>query len=178
MTPADIEKIIWIFIALVTVGLLLAGLCNQCVIYYDAADVGVTFLGVCLPFFGAALLSPEVKPFDLELLNYVVRYGGGGVLILIGLWCFVLTFICSIRHNRSVLLGFIIGIYKVAFLLFSILALIGYFTKISDRSSTAREIFIATLLLLGFRVIAYAMINGERVYAAKGWDDERQIEAA
>jgi len=62
--------------------------------------------------------------------------------------------------------------------LFSILALIGYFTKISDRSSTAREIFIATLLLLGFRVIAYAMINGERVYAAKGWDDERQIEAA
>jgi hypothetical protein len=175
MTPEDINKIVWIIIVLLAIGLTIAGLCNKCVIYYDAKDLGVTFLGIFLPILGIVLLALNVNIFDAEILNSIIRFGGGISSLLVGIWCLVKSFKYSIRHNRSIMLGLVIGIFKVAFLLFSIIAVIGYFAKVSDKKTTVREIFIVTILLLGFRAIAYAMINGERVYASKGWNEYEWI---
>ena len=175
ISAEDLQKILIIFLCLLTAGILIGGLCNKLVIYYDAADVGGSLLAVILPFIGLLLSSPEIELFDADIFNQIIRNGLGPIIILIGLIFLLKNFISSIKHNRSIMIGLLVGLYKIAFLLFSVFAIVGYFSKVTGRRSASRDILIATLLFFGFRVIAYAMINGERVYLEKGWNNEEKI---
>ncbi len=154
---------------------LIAGVTNNIVIWYDRRDFYVSLLMVLTGLIGP-MIGYVFFRSDTPIL-YTILIGSG--LIVLAL-C-VLTVWLSIHYNRGVVIGLIVGMFKVLIAIFTLL-LIWFMLgqkdgrrRYDDRGQVIYDPeqsrnAASTALQLGlFAGFLYLLINGERVYAKKGW---------
>jgi len=157
-------------IALVGVAILIGGAANRVVIYYDMSDMGNSFLAVALPV--AAMMLFGAEPFHSESYNHVFQWTSAIAAGLGGAVCIFGNFASSVRNNRSIVVGLFIGVFKIAFVSISALAAIEQVSTIFNRNKSFREASIAGLVLVVIGLMAKSMVNGPRVYEARGWNSK------
>lgn len=156
------------------VALFIGGVRNKFVVYYDKTDFLVSAMVFISPIIGALLswfLAPhgytEGDPESIPM--QVSMYAG-----LIGAIFFaVLTMKSSVQHNQNLFFGILVGVFKIATALLAFAVLIAYQpTSRTDtlagamKRSHERGIFLLVVAILG--LVASRLINGERVYLARG----------
>lgn len=169
---ADLVTSGWIGLGVIAVALLVAGARNKVVIFYDAADMGTSALAIVLPIVTIILVSyqPFVSPLFCRIWKWGILLSGYAS----GFYCLLLNFTNATRHNRSVLLGFFIGIFKIAFLILSFAVLYFQMGGRSDRKRTTDDVWLALVIVLCMVFLAKALINGDEVYKKKGWQSSQR----
>ena len=165
---SDLITILWIAASFVGIGLLVAGAERKIVIYFDGADMAVTGLAIFLPL--AAWLLHVSRLFESDIFNGMVRWVLSPGLAIAGLACMIASFKSSIRHNRSITLGLLVGLFKIVFLTLTAIVVLGQMSKLTDEKTTFIEALGSILMIAACAILARAMINGPEVYAAKGWE--------
>jgi hypothetical protein len=164
---ADLLTIFWWGVAALGLTLITAGSANKVVIYYDRHDMVISFLGVLLPM--VALQMWTAQPFESAVGNWFFQWLAAPAVGLSGLLCIVVTFAAAITHNRSVVLGVAIGVFKIVFVCLTVLVVLAQLGQFTDRKSAAKDVMVAALCLALFVSIAKALVNGPAVYRARGW---------
>jgi len=153
--------ILWLlFFGFLTI--LASGLVNKVVIFYDELDLYISFAPwIFLAVFGLIAHSFD-EGFIRSAITWIFVYTVPVILVLISIYL-------SITYNRSVLIGLIVGPFK---LLFSLLGIISFFHSIltwfGDESSY-KDMIIASIILSITGWLTVKLINGESVYIKKGW---------
>ena len=120
---SDLLTVFWIAAALAGIGLLVAGAERRVVVYYDGTDMAVTGLAVILPLIAWGLF--ETRLFESEAFNWAVRWLVSPTLVIAGLICMLANFKSAVAHNRSIVLGLLVGLFKFVFLVRTIIVIIG-----------------------------------------------------
>lgn len=143
--------------------LLALGMSNRVVVFADGKDFLWTVCIFLIPIIAlviATTLVHDGQELSDDLPSLIVISIGG----LLGLISCVMTFVLSIKHN-GLLVGLVIGIFKVMAAMLAMLCAVGLLGKIFNRdraSSSARLLSIAI-----FGILLWAMtklINGDNVY--------------
>jgi len=121
----------WIFIALVLLGLdwiycLSQGLQNRIVLYFDGLDVFVSILG------------------PLLLCASVATHGGSdrtmmALLAIAGVACAIVSIRLSTKHNRGVLVGSAVALFKLSFSFLWFALLLGQLGRGADERKSSSE---------------------------------------
>ena len=148
------------------IALLVAGMTNRVVIFADGKDLTWTltiFVAPVIAFVIGATLVPEGREFADETAAAVVSSIGG----VIGLIACGMTFMLSIKHNGLVL-GIIIGVFKIMASLLAAICAIGLLGKIfgKDTGSFASRMFAVVVFGILLWMIQ-KLINGDEVYARR-----------
>lgn len=168
-TLLQILKLVGLTILGALVLLIIMGVTNRVVIYYDRADAWWSispFLFLLVSVIIAQILTPEGQQFASTTLEKAALVAGV-VGIVFGIYK---TIYNAIRYNRNVALGLFIGIFKVVISLAMAFTAIGSLSSIFDKKTSARGagIFALVIMLTGFLWVV--LINGEKVYNKKGWE--------
>ncbi|MCP4952876.1 MAG: hypothetical protein GY922_13630 [Proteobacteria bacterium] len=143
--------------------LLTLGMSNRVVVFADGKDFLWTVCIFLIPIIAlviATTLVHDGQELSDDLPSLIVISIGG----LLGLISCVMTFVFSIKHN-GLLVGLVIGIFKVMAAMLAMLCAVGLLGKMFNRdraSSSARLLSIAI-----FGILLWAMtklINGDNVY--------------
>lgn len=161
---------VFFFFLLSFIAMIIAGATKKIVIYYDIKDFFISLVG-----FGLILaLLIYYQDTDFESLSRVQRFFWGASLMGTGLF-FIKSIKSSIQHNRSIVLGVIVGIFKMLMAFVGVVSLLGLIGKIfgigedeSYSSSLGAFLGLAVVLIL-FVWLFKSLINGEQVYLSKGW---------
>ncbi|GAB1411717.1 hypothetical protein MASR1M97_04530 [Candidatus Desulfobacillus denitrificans] len=167
---SDLITVFWIAAALTGIGLLIAGAERRVVIYYDGTDMAVTGLAVALLLLGWGLSDSSL--FESAAVNGAVRWIVAPLLAIAGLFCMIANFRSAIAHNRSIALGLLVGLFKIVFLALSIVVILGQFSRLTEERTSFGDAVVAILLIAACVIVTRAMINGQEVYAVKGWVSE------
>lgn len=124
---SDLIAIIWLAFAAVGIGLLIAGATKKVVVYYDGADMAVSAFGVFLPV--VALWMFSLTPFESTVFNWMFHWLLAPSTGIVGLVCVCCNFRSACHYNRSATLGVLVGIFKVVFVAFTIIVIIGQISK-------------------------------------------------
>lgn len=183
LTPEEerqrsIAKSILLAFVIAYIVLLIGGVSNKFVIFYDKKDFFITVMVFLSPSIGF-LLFWFFEPHGHQdadpptLLMQMFMYAGLAASAIFALW----TVMLSVRHNRNIPLGIAIGLFKTVTAVLAFLVLLAFkpYSKtdtLGGAINRQREwgIFLLVIGLLGW--LASKLINGERVYEAKGWDTE------
>lgn len=142
--------------------LVILGITNRVVIFYDTADAWWSispFLFVTAGIAIAVSLTPDGRAFATTPIEKAVLAGGGAGAIL-GV---VMAFYNSIRYNQSVFLGLLVGTCKVIISVLMALTFIGSFRGVFDSRHTNREAALFALIGMAVGFLWFALVNGERV---------------
>lgn len=164
---ADLVTSGWMALGVIAVALIVAGVRNKVVIYYDVADMGISALAIVLPI--AAMLLASYQPFFSPMFSWLWKWGLLSIGYASGLYCLLLNFINAMRHNRSVLLGLFVGALKIVFLVLSFVVIYSQTGSRKDRKNTIEEVLFSWTIILCMVFLAKAMVNGPAVYKVKGW---------
>lgn len=164
---ADVVTMAWIAIALVAIGLLIAGATKSVVIYYNGKDMLNSFLSVFLFF--AVLVMANMKPFESDEFNWVFLWIFTPIIGLLCIYCMIMNFINSVKHNRSILLGLIIGLFKIIFISLIGVVIIDQILVITNKGNSNKIKTTSAVFLFVFIFLAHAMINGHKVYEKRNW---------
>lgn len=159
---------------------------DKIVIYFNDEDyilnlVMVTSLAV------AILLLTNAEPFHSPVLNLLYHYVLIGGIFILGLVLFVISSIASYTHNKNVLIGILVTLFKflyamlstIGVLLMVVMAIVSVFSAIEKLEE--RDYFHAAWNTLGIFVLIEAiylifkfgtetLINGDRVYDKREWN--------
>ncbi|MDO9451734.1 MAG: hypothetical protein Q7J29_02635 [Stagnimonas sp.] len=154
------ETISIIFWSLMVVALVLiiAGSNNKIVVFYNGLDMRLSF-GSGLSLFICHALLDSTRP------NYLWALFFGAI----GLSLALISVVAAIRHNRSIFLGLLVGIFKLAFSFFAVLSIFSQLSTAIDEKSSRNEAIGALAMAALIGLIAAKLINGEQVYLEKGW---------
>ena len=163
-------ELVFIFFFLSFIAMIIAGATKKIVIYYDIKDFFISLVG-----FGLILaLLTYYQDTDFESLSRVQMFFWGASLTGTGLF-FIQSIKSSIQHNRSIVLGGIVGIFKMLMAFVGVISLLGLIGKIfgigedeSHSPSFGAFLGLAIVLIL-FVWLLKSLINGEQVYLTKGW---------
>ena len=154
----------WIAIAVAVgiVGLviMIAGAAKRVVVYYSGWDL--------LNSVGAVLFTvASIALFGSD--HAALKWIAGPLLLLCGLACFVANYVLAVQHNRSAMVGAIIGTFKIVFGSLALLLLYGQYQRLTSKETTSGEKVQAAIVAAIIIGITGAMINGPEVHRAKGW---------
>lgn len=151
--------------------LIIAGMSNKVVIYYDGLDLVWSISPFLFLFFGfliANAMLPEVPP-NTDLPSVWSQFSSACVVIvsiLGSIFGVYKTFDSAIKHN-GMALGIPIALLKAATSLLAALCAIGLFQDL--KSAKNYRGFVFAILLLSFLGwFVKKLINGPAVYAARG----------
>jgi len=159
-----VALVIFLITALV---LLVAGARRKVVIYYDFKDLGLSFLTIVFPVIAWILFANDL--FESAFFNGVVNWLVAPIFCLFSLAFLIECFGRAIIHNRSQALGLVVGVFKLVFVFLSFLVALGQIGKILESMTPVKETIIGAIILIGLYLLMDAMVNGEDVYAEKGW---------
>lgn len=166
----DLQTTIAVAAVIAFVAMLIAGATNKIVIYFNVRDFFVSFMPWVSILLGWALMDVYQHEGELDLnalsgIQSFILYASLTVSAMFFVWSMKL----SITHNRSVLLGLLVGIFKILSALLGVLVLAGQVGKIFDDKSRMKEVLVASIVIGIFVWLGDKLVNGERVYLAKGW---------
>ncbi len=168
MENIQITIVIAVFAAFIA--MLIAGATNRIVVYFDKTDLVISFMpwGTILAAYILLLVYEHNETLDFAALSGVqtfIWYTGLALAALFALWCIRL----SVIHNHSLVLGVLVGIFKLLASVLAALFLVGQFLKIQDKKAGVKDAIAATLTIGVTVWLINKLVNGERVYLAKGW---------
>lgn len=163
-------QLVLLGVALFLLAMLALGASHRVVIYYDLIDFTWSFTWIIsllvAVFLGGLLLYREGDP-DPTLTGMTVI----GVSTVISIVSFIKVFWNSVRYNRSLPVGLIVGVFKiifgVTFVLF--LALASQSNQQQPRRRRQTNWLVAALAAFLVAVLYRSAINGPEVYARRGW---------
>lgn len=137
-------------------------------------------LVICYSF--ADLIWTMVPMIALTVCGAAFAFGGSwGEMVLnvrilavlsgaLGIYGIVRNFITSIQHNRSLIAGLLVGLFKLLLSLMAFILIFGSGRSSNDRESR-NENRMGTIVgvLLGYWLYR-CVVNGPEVYEAKGWE--------
>ncbi|MDW8395947.1 MAG: hypothetical protein RMM31_06875 [Anaerolineae bacterium] len=160
----------WVTLGAMAV-LLFLGLSDQVVIFFDANDVFwslMPFISLVGSFIVMMSLLPppevsEVSQASIVLIDLVMIAG-----LLFAFISTVISFRNAVLHNRSLVVGLFVGVFKVCVALLMSVLFVNYIFK-APRSKTM-ILFIWNLLSAGVLGWLWTrLVNGPRVYLRRGW---------
>lgn len=159
---------LWGVLGCVLLVLLLAAT-NHVVVFYDGLDVWWSFapiLSLAIGYMIARSISSEDA--GTSFLEILVL----GIAVLIAVVSTLINYHNAILHNRSLLLGVIIGTLKIAAATFTAVSVAGQLSRLSDSESTRRQRADAMFVLAVIGFMWWVLVNGQRVYEKRGWQLE------
>ena len=165
----DTTLLVWLLLASM-VGVFIAGLNRSVVIYYDEDDLGISF-GVTFMWVVAIglFLAGNIESSYGETA-YIICMVLSLISLVTALIFFYLNFRNAIRHNRSVGIGLLVGLFKIPFAWMGFVALLGFTTEVFSKDRDFRERIVAASCGLAMLWLLAALINGPEVHEEKGWD--------
>jgi hypothetical protein len=150
--------------------LLVLGMTNRVVIFQDGADFGWSLMTLITPlatFMILGMMAPENAPPDYD--HWAETYGKVVIIVggLVTLFSVVRMFVYSIASN-GLLLGLVIGVFKLVASMISIVFAIGFINKLFDDDRKSYGAW-ALLMLVGaaFVWVLTKLINGDDVEARR-----------
>lgn len=147
--------------------ILIAGMTNRIVVFYDTADFMWT-LSPFLSILAGGIVAGTLVPKSGELTTTVILVWS--IAIVVALYGTYMIFAASIRHN-GLALGIVIGCFKVLSSVFAAVVSLGALSKAfgnSDMSFGKRLLALAVFGLMAW--IMTRLINGKAVYARRASD--------
>ena len=152
--------------------LLVLGATNRVVIFYDSADAWwsiAPFLAIVVGYLVVRSLAPSG---DSEFASTFIQKAAVLAAILVAALAALVNYRNAIHHNRSLLLGIIVGTLKLAIAVFMAATVMGQLNRLMDSGSTRRQVGGALLILALIGVLWRVLVNGQRVYERRGWQTE------
>lgn len=165
------QETVFILVVLAFFAMLIAGSTNKIVIYYDINDFLISFVPWASLILGFILVSvyqegEQSADFsNLSVLQTLIWYS---CIVISGL-SLIWSIRLSILHNRNTVLGLFVGVFKVLSSLLGVIVLIGSLNKMFDKDAKTKDVNLGVLVILVIVWLGNKLINGERVYLAKGW---------
>jgi len=144
--------------------ILIAGLTNRVVVFYDTTD----FMWTLSPFFAllvGGMIASTLVPENGELTGTAMPTWA--IAIIVALYGSYMIFAASIRHN-GMALGLIIGCFKIISSVLAAVISLGALSKVFEKSDISAGKRMLALALFG--LLAWMMtrlINGQAVYAKR-----------
>jgi len=156
-----------------TLVIIIAGVRDRVVIYFDKKDFWISFLPWVIYFTGLYIITPVAPdgthtPIDLAALAKDKVIPLDIIYAVIAL-CMIEIARRSIYYNRSFFLGLCIAPFKAVFSIFAVIGSIGYFGGALNSSSTFSKRALALALFALIQTLWEEFINGRDVYKQKGW---------
>jgi len=150
--------------------IVIAGVRDRVVIYFDKKDFWISFLPWVLYFVCVYLVTDgdAQTPIDFTappegmVIPLYIMY----TAIVI---CLVAIIKRSIYYNRSFFLGVCIALFKVLFSLFAVFGLLGYMSRAMDSNKGFGQRISALVVFAVLYTLWEEFINGHNVYRQKGW---------
>jgi len=176
----DLQTTIAVAVVIAFISTLIAGATNKIVIYFNVGDFLVSFMPWGSIFIGLILVNlyQHEGKVDFNALSGIqsfIWYASLSLSVVFFIWSMKL----SVTHNRSLVLGLFVGLFKILSALLGVLVLISQINQMfSDNSSTKNDL-LAMLVFGVFIWLGNKLINGEQVYLEKGWDlpESERVEA-
>ncbi len=158
-------------ISAIYVVMLLVGMAEKVVVYFDEADLVISLMPWFILFVAmvlALIYQPSEDTPDPQRLREIQEYIWTVALPLsaiFSLWSIWL----SIRYNHSFLVGLPYGIFKLISVLIGVLVLASQIATMKDEKTKRNQFFFAAMVFGAFIWLGKKLINGKKVYKDKGW---------
>lgn len=165
MTPLDqLQTLLAWGVLFSFLAILIAGLTNRIVIFYDTTDF-IWTLSPFLSLLAGGIVASTLVPKGGELT--VTAMLVWGIAIIVALYGAYMTFAASIRHN-GLALGILIGCFKVLSSVLAAIISLGAISKVFENSDISVGKRLLALAIFGLLAWMMArLINGEEVYARR-----------
>ena len=156
VAKARIFKLLLIGAVCSLIALLVAGGTNRIVIFYDWKDVGLTLM-----IFGSMIITSFlIWMFDGDKIMEKIILGLGSIAML---YFSVRTIVSSVKHNKSIALGVIVGLFKIFVSMILGLLAAGKLSDALKKTNSLGVRIFATVALGILFYVASILVNGERV---------------
>lgn len=165
------QETVFILVVLAFLAMLIAGSTNKIVIYYDINDFLLSFVpwaSLILGFIFVSVYQEGEQSADFSNLSVLQTFIWYSCIVISGL-SLIWSIKLSILHNRNTVLGLFVGVFKVLSSLLGVLVLIGSLNKMFEKDARTKNVILALMVMSAFVWLGNKLINGERVYLAKGW---------
>lgn len=164
----DLQTTIVLAVLLTFIATFIAGVSNKVVIYFDKKDLLISFMPWGSLVIGLLLLMAyqhegTVTIENLTSVQTFIAYLSIASSVIFFIWSIRL----SIRHNRSVMLGLLVGVFKILSALLGLLIICSLTVDINGRENKLKETVFAILFLGVFVWLGRRLINGQEVYRVK-----------
>jgi len=166
----DLKITIVIAAIVAFVTMLIAGATNKVVIYFDKRDFFISVMPWVSVFLGWILIFAYHHGGELSLsaLSGIQSFIFYASLFTAAVFIF-LSIKLSITYNRNVILGLLVGVFKILSALLGAVVVVGQLGTIFSTKTRMKDALVATMVIGFFVWLGDKLINGEKVYRAKGW---------
>jgi hypothetical protein len=157
-------------IGVYSVIVLLLGMSNRVVVYYNGKDFLISFMiltSLGLGYIGVYeyQVSGDVDYNNLSSIQTIIKYTSIAVSILFALKSFQLSY----KHNRSIIFALLLFPFKLLISFFGIVLIFAQVDAFRGKTR-AKELLIPIIVLGLFIWLGSKLINGKNVYAKKRWE--------
>jgi hypothetical protein len=164
---STINGLIGFAIFILFIGIFYAGATKRVVIYYDTKDLFISVGALITPFIIYVLLQEE--NIESETAKVIIYWIIAPILGLISIYLLYRNFNNGILHNKNLVLGLVIGLFKLVYVVLAFAIILAQFSDAKDRRRSFGDIIVATLFV-GLAIwITSVLVNGKEVYKQKGW---------
>lgn len=166
----DFQTTIMVIMLFLFFMLLIAGATDKVVVYFDVTDLVVSFMPWGSILLGIILIhiyqhGGKVDYKDLTTMQTIVLYSSLFASVAFFVWSIKL----SVVHNKSIITGLVVGLFKMLSALLGVMVLAGQVVEFINSRMNRRDIFFTVLVFGVFIWLGKKLINGKRVYLERGW---------
>jgi hypothetical protein len=166
-TNSNINGLLGLAVFILFLGIFYAGAAKKVVIYYNTKDLFISVGALITPLMIYVFLQGE--KIESETVKAIIYYVLAPTLVLLSLYLLYLNFNNGIFHNKNLVLGLVIGLFKLVYVVLAFAVILAQFSDAKDRRRSFGDVIVATLVV-GLAVwITSVLINGKEVYKQKGW---------
>ncbi len=166
-TNSNINGLLGLAVFILFIGIFYAGAAKKVVIYYDTKDLFISVGALITPLIMYVFLQEE--KIESETVKAIIYYVIAPVLGLLSIYLIYLNFNNGVFHNKNLALGFIIGLFKLVYVILAFAVILAQFSDAKDRRRSFGDIIVATLVV-GLAIwVTSVLVNGKEVYKQKGW---------